>query len=60
LEKYIDAVTPISHKFKCGHINKVSPSSILRGSKCLKCNNIRLGEIRLKPEEQYKDDVQAG
>lgn len=57
LEEYIDAITPILHKFTCNHINKVSPSSILRGSKCLQCNNIKLGDSRRKSQTQYINEV---
>lgn len=57
LEEYINANTPILHRFSCGHINKVSPSSILSGSKCLQCSHIKLGESKRKSQTQYIAEV---
>ena len=50
LEDYVTAKTKIKHKFSCGHINKVAPDSILRGSKCLQCKNISLGKNKRKSQ----------
>lgn len=58
LEEYINARTPILHRFlNCGHINKVSPDSILRGSKCLQCNNKKLSQDRIKTQKQFEDEL---
>lgn len=57
LEEYVNANIPILHKFPCGHINKVSPSSILRGSKCLQCKNINSGNCKRKTTEQYIQEL---
>ena len=54
LEDYIGANIPINHRFLCGHINKVVPSSILRGGRCLQCKNINSGNRQRKTTSQYQ------
>lgn len=58
LEDYIGANIPINHKFPCGHINKVVPSSILIGSGCLQCKNINNGNRQRKTTSQYQKEVE--
>lgn len=57
LEDYVTAKVKIKHKFPCGHINKVTPDSILRGSKCLQCKNINLGKNKRKSHEHFISEL---
>ena len=49
-KEYINTDTPIEHKFSCGHIRLVCPSSILIGSGCGVCSMARHHGF-FKPED---------
>lgn len=57
LEEYINARTPILHKYICGHINKVIPSNALKGLGCNICSKKKA--VPKWTTEKYKEELMS-
>lgn len=57
MEEYVNARTPILHRFNCGHINNVRPYSILNGSGCDICNRKNVGKRTKKTTEVFINEL---